>query len=206
MKLSKNLPTYTGVNPDDPMVGRQFGYLKVDSRYINTDRGAKQYQCQCGLGKWKLIRADKLRTGATKSCGCIKSGQSLPIKKVGQPFVEQMRANFYFEKPANGKQFSFVMVKDIVGTRVAEKTEHGYFLTTAAYRPTTPGRINTIVPIFMKRLFEAGIISAQGKRTISVWMHDEGITFNPHMRGFANSLSQDHAALSRGEDDDICYR
>lgn len=197
--------SHTGaVDQVDPMIGQQFGHLKVIKRGDNTAHGAKQYICACVCGNGKEIRADRLRSGNAKSCGCVRAGVTTPVSSgtAGQPFVEQMRANFYFERPTGGKQFSFVMVKDIVGQRVATKTEHGYFLTTAAYRPTTPGRINTIVPIMMKRLYEAGIVSEQGKRTVSAWMHDEGIKLNPHMRGSAQYLANEHAKLSIGDTDE----
>jgi hypothetical protein len=185
----------------DPMIGQRFGYLTVRSRYVNTVSGARQYNCVCICGRGKLARAGNLRGGRTKSCGCIKAGLTEAIGGP-KPFVEQMRANFYAERPANGKQCSFVMVKDVIGQRVKEKTEHGYFLTTCAYRPTTPGRINTIIPIMMKRLYEAGIIAEQGKRTISAWMHDEGILFTQRMRGSAQYLANEHAQLSKGVTDE----
>lgn len=204
MKTMESSPPITTSEPVDLMIGQQFGHLKVRSRYpVNTSNGARQYNCDCVCGRGKLARADNLRGGRTKSCGCVKSGMTASLSGMaGQPFVEQMRANFYFERPTGGKQFSFIMVKDIVGQRVATKTEHGYFLTTAAYRPTTPGRVNTIVPIMMKRLYEAGIVSEQGKRTVSAWMHDEGIKLNPHMRGSAQYLANEHAKLSIGDTDE----
>lgn len=185
----------------DNMIGRQFGHLIVDSRWLNTDRGAKQYQCRCVCGTIKLIRSDSLKSGHTTSCGCVRKGKTIPAPK-DKPFTEQMQAHFYYEKPSGGRQYGFVLVKDIIGQRVAEKTEHGYFLTTAAARPTTTGKINTIVPIMMKRLFEAGIVDAQGNRTITDWMRENGISFVKRMRSDMNYLAAEHRKLSRGETDE----
>lgn len=56
------------------LTGKRFGRLTVIGV---EDNGKRQtyYACQCDCGNVKVIRADALISGATKSCGCIKKEQ-----------------------------------------------------------------------------------------------------------------------------------
>jgi hypothetical protein len=188
----------------DPMIGAEFAHLKVMGAGPKTDRGAKQYVCACRCGQWTTVRSDNLRAGRVKSCGCVKKRRTMPsASREGKEFVEEIRANFYWSKPSGGYQYGFVMVKDIVGNRVAGKVGgFGYYLTTAAARPTTTGKVNTIEPILMERLWEMGIIGPQGVRTMKAWRHDEGVLFRKHMSGDPYFLGKEHAKLTLGETDE----
>ena len=56
------------------LTGKKFGKLEVIGVH---DTGSRKtyYVCQCDCGNIKVVRADALISGATKSCGCIKKEQ-----------------------------------------------------------------------------------------------------------------------------------
>lgn len=51
--------------------GTRFGRLRV-LVYSHTTNGRAVYKCQCDCGVIVLIRAEKLRSNWTRSCGCIR--------------------------------------------------------------------------------------------------------------------------------------
>ena len=53
------------------LTGQRFGRLMVISRSPNRKNWRAMWLCQCDCGKKKIIRADNLRRGLTKSCGCL---------------------------------------------------------------------------------------------------------------------------------------
>lgn len=53
--------------------GQRFGRLVV-LRYDHTNKnGAAVWECQCDCGKTKSVMAANLKSGITKSCGCLHS-------------------------------------------------------------------------------------------------------------------------------------
>lgn len=62
------------------LTGKRFGRLTV----LNADhKSAKQlwyWRCVCDCGKETIVSGDKLRRGATKSCGCLQD----ELRKAGQ--------------------------------------------------------------------------------------------------------------------------
>ena len=53
------------------LTGIKFGKLTVINR-LEKKPGAKlMWNCVCDCGKEKAIRATHLRSGASKSCGCV---------------------------------------------------------------------------------------------------------------------------------------
>lgn len=54
------------------LVGQKFGMLKVVSREPNTPHGDAMYGCVCECGNKRSVRGSHLKSGNTKSCGCIK--------------------------------------------------------------------------------------------------------------------------------------
>jgi hypothetical protein len=51
-------------------IGAQFGRLTVVSK--DYSRGSLHWLCRCSCGKMALCVASNLRTGNTRSCGCLK--------------------------------------------------------------------------------------------------------------------------------------
>ena len=56
------------------LTGKKFGKLEVIGVH-DTGNRKTYYVCQCDCGNVKVVRADSLISGATKSCGCIKKEQ-----------------------------------------------------------------------------------------------------------------------------------
>lgn len=57
----------------DDLTNKSFGKLTVLSRVSGTFNGKVKWKCQCECGSIIEVFADALRSGHTKSCGCIKS-------------------------------------------------------------------------------------------------------------------------------------
>jgi hypothetical protein len=54
------------------LVGMVFGRLTVLADSGRSPQGAILYKCLCICGKYSTVRAGHLRSGATKSCGCLE--------------------------------------------------------------------------------------------------------------------------------------
>lgn len=66
------------------MIGKRFGNLVVTSISKNTSGNRKRlmYYCDCDCGKKNIeIMGEKLRSGATKSCGCLRIKTASNIHK-----------------------------------------------------------------------------------------------------------------------------
>ena len=53
------------------IIGCRFGRLIVVERVENTAYNKAQFKCKCDCGNYKNVAAKSLRSGATKSCGCL---------------------------------------------------------------------------------------------------------------------------------------
>lgn len=66
--------TSCGCNRVESLVGKKYGRLKVISREKNirseSGRSHVMYMCQCDCGNYLVVKAENLRSGNTKSCGC----------------------------------------------------------------------------------------------------------------------------------------
>src|SRR5690242_17959080 len=60
----------------EDLSGKKFGNLTVVEFVGRTDRRQSLWKCLCDCGTEKIILAPSLKTGATKSCGCLN------IKKI----------------------------------------------------------------------------------------------------------------------------
>jgi hypothetical protein len=74
------------------LVGHRFGRLAVISRVKNDTGGNSRWLCQCDCGSEpKSVRAAELRSGNTKSCGCLHREVSAKVNSThghtrrGQP-------------------------------------------------------------------------------------------------------------------------
>ncbi len=55
------------------MIGRQFGRLTVRCEYHIDTKQRKYYLCDCVCGTSKAVQGSLLRSGNTKSCGCLSA-------------------------------------------------------------------------------------------------------------------------------------
>lgn len=56
----------------EDLTGSVFGRLTVASRAENSRTGMTRWLCACTCGGQATVQAGNLRSGATKSCGCLK--------------------------------------------------------------------------------------------------------------------------------------
>lgn len=71
----------------DSIVGNKYGMLLVKEMLYNYKNAGITYcKCKCECGKEIIIRADALKSGNSKSCGCVHS-PSLLGKKFGRLLV-----------------------------------------------------------------------------------------------------------------------
>lgn len=54
------------------LTGNRYGKLVVIARAYTSNDGSLYWKCLCDCGNTKLVRAGNLRTGAVKSCGCLR--------------------------------------------------------------------------------------------------------------------------------------
>lgn len=59
----------------------KFGRLTVMQRGGSSKNKKKLWLCQCECGNQCIVRSDQLRSGRTKSCGCLKMEMKPPIHK-----------------------------------------------------------------------------------------------------------------------------
>lgn len=52
---------------------------------VHSDGRHNYYKCQCSCGTIRVVRADRLRSGKSKSCGCLRHSKAKDIK-VGDRF------------------------------------------------------------------------------------------------------------------------
>ena len=53
-------------------LGNKYGRLTVVSLSEERDMGRRVWLCQCECGRTTYVLGQRLRSGRTKSCGCIK--------------------------------------------------------------------------------------------------------------------------------------
>ncbi len=58
-------------NREINLIGKKFGYLRVVKRKKNIGN-KKSWLCECRCGELLIISGNNLKTGNTKSCGCLK--------------------------------------------------------------------------------------------------------------------------------------
>lgn len=56
---------------EDPMVGQRFNKLTVIRYQGSNAHNRREYECLCDCGNRKIVTGNALRTGNTKSCGCL---------------------------------------------------------------------------------------------------------------------------------------
>lgn len=79
------------------LAGIRFGKLvakKLGPPKVFSTTKIVRWYCQCDCGNLSLVYANKLRNGATKSCGCIKASQT-PNLKHGYCVNEKVRPEYW---------------------------------------------------------------------------------------------------------------
>ena len=63
------------------LVGKRYGRLVVISRADNNCHGDVMWKCRCDCGNFAVVRANSLRSGKTKSCGCLQKNVVANMKR-----------------------------------------------------------------------------------------------------------------------------
>ncbi len=90
-RLRKGFAKSCGCTPSNKIskslideIGNRYCFLVVLEKEYTT-KGKKVYwRCQCDCGNFVSVRADKLRSGHTKSCGCLNIPDDLTGKSFGK--------------------------------------------------------------------------------------------------------------------------
>lgn len=53
------------------IIGKKFGRLLVTAESTSDRNWQARWECVCDCGETKIVLGTKLRSGATKSCGCL---------------------------------------------------------------------------------------------------------------------------------------
>lgn len=88
------------------LTGQRFERLTVIERVENDKKRQSQWKCKCDCGNESIVRGIDLKSGNTKSCGCLvreKRAESLIGRKFGKLTVIDM-ADDYVDK--NGKRYT----------------------------------------------------------------------------------------------------
>lgn len=83
----------------EDLTGRKFGELTVlyrdfDEEANHPNRGSTYWKCKCSCGKEKSVLRSSLISGATKSCGCIRS-------KIASQRMSKMSSENYINELGN---------------------------------------------------------------------------------------------------------
>ena len=66
-------------------IGKRYGLLTVVEKLDIREHETSVYLCKCDCGNVKEVNINKLNTGHTKSCGCLKNKiKDLTGKKFGR--------------------------------------------------------------------------------------------------------------------------
>jgi hypothetical protein len=58
--------------------GEVYGRLTVNGEIGRDRRGRREFHCSCSCGKTVVVAGFNLRSGNTRSCGCLHHGQAHP--------------------------------------------------------------------------------------------------------------------------------
>ena len=90
-------------NNTEDMRGRKFGRLLVKSMADRSESGRLKWTCTCECGNETTILADQLRSGKTRSCGCMGKTNARKHGYCGTPehsaWVQVKKRCFYDKRP-----------------------------------------------------------------------------------------------------------
>lgn len=105
-RLKKQLSKSCGCTPNNKIskalideTGKRYTRLVVLEKDQTTKKRKVYWRCQCDCGNLTTVRADKLRSGHTQSCGCLKIADDLAGKSFGKLTVNR------FDKVHKGEYY-----------------------------------------------------------------------------------------------------
>ena len=83
--MARKQRTITKLN----LVGQRFGRLVVLERAGNNHYGHVEWVVECDCGKRRIVLAQSLTRGDTRSCGCLRNENSRRLAKLFRPPVRR---------------------------------------------------------------------------------------------------------------------
>ena len=125
----------------EDLTGRTFGRLtvikEVDSVLSSQGYKIRKWLCRCECGQEKIIREIHLKSGHTKSCGCILSEKSAEHCRntFSKPNVYEIKDDCVVGLSNNGDAFFVIDKEDYerVKKYTWSKNDKGYFLNRKGY-------------------------------------------------------------------------
>jgi hypothetical protein len=77
--------------------GKTFGKLKVLA-FSHAKGGVRYYACKCSCGNPCVANSKSLKTGSTKSCGCLRKDHAKSLNEARrdpQPWAQEMKVYVY---------------------------------------------------------------------------------------------------------------
>ena len=106
------------------LTGQRFTKLLVLNR-VESDKHVYKYLCQCDCSNTKVVLAQNLKTGKTKSCGCLRESKECYSKiKLTQALVLERFNN------AHGQLYDYsqVVYNGIANKVIIVCNKHGVFM------------------------------------------------------------------------------
>lgn len=128
----------------EKLEGKTFGYLEV----IEYDKDKRKWKCKCQCGNTTYIATRNLKTGNTKSCGCMKNavGIKKPRKnkyaKLLYKDIGQLRVTKIDEKNGTASCFCLECSKHTIDIPL-EKLEEMYKKRKQSYTCEIDGCVHT---------------------------------------------------------------
>jgi len=95
------------------MTGMKYGKLTVIKNVGNNDNyGHAYWECLCECGNKKIIRGGSIRSGETKSCGCLYKDRMCSVHN-RKPYGEAAFNRLYFGYKRNAKNRNHFFGLDI---------------------------------------------------------------------------------------------
>jgi hypothetical protein len=70
------------------ITGQRFGRLRVLEEVKQRPKGCAWWLCRCDCGELRQVRSTSLKTGATKSCGCLRREHAASLYARKHPRTE----------------------------------------------------------------------------------------------------------------------
>ena len=117
--LRKGHTTSCGCNKLNTLIdetNNKYGWLTVLEYAGTTPGGGAQWKCECDCGNVTTVRAEALRSGHTRSCGCIKSWSegyiTSLLKEYGFSFATQFTFSDLRTKKGGTPRFDYAIFKN----------------------------------------------------------------------------------------------
>lgn len=151
------------------MEGETYGQLTVQEQGPSDTGGKAQWFCLCACGTRKLVRAQSLRQGRTRSCGACNAAHETGIDPAAIRYNVTVWSG---PNSPSGKPFCFGEVRDALTGELVFRT------TRPINREVTKGEIHAGATRCMTALAQAGHIEPMNMRTCKRWALEERVNID----------------------------